>query len=208
MGKGKRQPSINPVQRKSSSFLHNLILVLEAPPFLEGLRLEAKNQTPSSLPSPYSQTLSTNTLYSLQEAQTVGLYFVLLGFPDGSAGKESTCNAGDLGWIPGLGRSPGGGNGYPLQYSGLENSMNCMVHGVAKSQTPLSQTPLSDFHFHFSLCLIEPIAFLSILPMSSSTYYYFSFGLFPWPLKWTLSFISWSSSICSFCQNNLSEMKV
>ena len=60
---------------------------------------------------------------------------VFLGFPYGSAGKESTCNAGDLGLIPGLGRSPGEGEGYPLQYSGLENSMNCIIHGVAKSQT-------------------------------------------------------------------------
>ena len=51
---------------------------------------------------------------------------VFLGFPCGSAGKESTCNAGDLGLIPGLGRSPGEGKGYPLQYSGLENSMYCM----------------------------------------------------------------------------------
>ena len=48
-----------------------------------------------------------------------------LGFPGVSAGKESTCNVGDLGSIPGLGRSPGEGNGYPLQYSGLENSMDC-----------------------------------------------------------------------------------
>ena len=56
-------------------------------------------------------------------------------FPCGSAGKESACNAGDLGSIPGLGRSPGEGNGYPLQYSGLENSMDCIVHGVTKSQT-------------------------------------------------------------------------
>ena len=47
-------------------------------------------------------------------------------FPDDSAGKESTCSAGDLGSIPGLGRSPGEGNSYPLQYSGLENSMDCM----------------------------------------------------------------------------------
>ena len=46
-----------------------------------------------------------------------------MGFPGGSDGKESTCNAGDLGLIPGLGRSSGEGNGYPLQYSGLENSM-------------------------------------------------------------------------------------
>ena len=53
---------------------------------------------------------------------------VFLGFPCGSAGKESTCNAGDLSLIPGLGRSPGKGKGYPLQYSGLENSMDYIVH--------------------------------------------------------------------------------
>ena len=57
------------------------------------------------------------------------------GFPCGSAGKESACNAGDLGSIPGLGRSPGEGKGSPLQYSGLENSMDYIVHGVAKSRT-------------------------------------------------------------------------
>ena len=61
----------------------------------------------------------------------------------GSAGKESACNAGDPGSIPGLGRSFGEGNSYSLQYSGLENSMDCVVHGVAKSQTRLS-----NFHFH------------------------------------------------------------
>ena len=55
---------------------------------------------------------------------------VFLGFPGGSAGKESACNVGDLGSIPGLGRSPGEGKGYPFQYSGLENSMDCIVHGV------------------------------------------------------------------------------
>ena len=59
-------------------------------------------------------------------------------FPGGLAGKEPTCNVGDLGLIPGLGISPGEGNGYPLQYSGLENSKDCIVHGVAKSQTGLS----------------------------------------------------------------------
>ena len=57
-------------------------------------------------------------------------------FPCGSAGKESTCNVGDLGSIHGLGRSPGEGKGYPLQYSGLENSMDCIVHGVAKRVGP------------------------------------------------------------------------
>ena len=59
------------------------------------------------------------------------------GFPDGSAGKESARNAGDLGLIPGLGRSPGEGKGYSLQRSGLKNSMDYIVHGVAKSQTRL-----------------------------------------------------------------------
>ena len=59
-------------------------------------------------------------------------------FPGGSAGKESTCNAGDLGSVPGLGRCPGEGKGYPFQYSVLENSMDSIVHGVAKSQIRLS----------------------------------------------------------------------
>ena len=82
-------------------------------------------------------------------------YFILiaslltLGFPSGSAGKKSACNVGDLGSIPGLGRSLGERKGYPLQYSGLENSTDCIVHGVAKSRTRLS-----NFHFHFSLTLI------------------------------------------------------
>ena len=57
------------------------------------------------------------------------------GFPGSSVGKESACNAGDPSLIPGLGRSPGEGIGYPLQYSGLENSMNSIVHGIAKSWT-------------------------------------------------------------------------
>ena len=70
--------------------------------------------------------------------------FSLEGFPGGSAGKESACNVGDLGLIPGLGISPGEGNSYPLQCSGLENSMDYFVYGVAKSQTRLI-----DFHFHF-----------------------------------------------------------
>ena len=61
-----------------------------------------------------------------------------LSFPGDSDGKESTHNAGDLGLISELGRSPGEGNGYPLQYSGLENSMDCIAHGMAKSRTQLS----------------------------------------------------------------------
>ena len=58
-----------------------------------------------------------------------------MGFPGSSAGKESACSAGDPGLIPGLGRSAGEGIGHPLQYSGLEDSMDCIVHGLAKSKT-------------------------------------------------------------------------
>ena len=68
---------------------------------------------------------------------------VFLGFPCGSAGKESACNAGELGSIPGLGKSPGEGKSYLLQYSGLGNPRDSIVHGVTKSRTLLS-----DFHFH------------------------------------------------------------
>ena len=61
---------------------------------------------------------------------------VFLGFPGGSDDKEFACNAGDLGSISGLGRSPGEGKGYPLQYSSLENSIDCIVHGVKESDMP------------------------------------------------------------------------
>ena len=66
------------------------------------------------------------------------------GFPCDSGGKEFACNLGDLGSIPELGRAPGEEKDYPLQYSGLENSMDCIVHGVTKSRTRLS-----DFHFQW-----------------------------------------------------------
>ena len=83
---------------------------------------------------------------------------VFLGFPCGSAGKESACNVGDLSSVPGLGRSPGEGKGYPLQYSGLENSMDCIVHGITKSQTRLSY-----FYFHF----LKNIFKMCSLPVAS-----------------------------------------
>ena len=88
---------------------------------------------------------------------------LFLGFPGGSAGKESSCNEGDLGSIPGLGRSPGKGKGYPLQYSGLENSMDCLVQGFTKMlhmriiivwravcpvQGNVSCDPVLILHFH------------------------------------------------------------
>ena len=82
------------------------------------------------------------------------IYDVLkTGFPGVSDGKEFSCNVGDLGSIPGLGRSPGEGNSYTLQYSCLENSLargawQVTVRGVTKSQTQVN-----EFHFHFSLVL-------------------------------------------------------
>ena len=72
--------------------------------------------------------------------------YMYMGFPGSSAGKELTCNAVGLGSIPGFGRSPDERNSYPLQYSGPENSMDCIVHGVAKSQTRPS-------NFHFQVCI-------------------------------------------------------
>ena len=79
-----------------------------------------------------------------------------MGFPSGSAGKESACNVGDLDSIPGLGRSPGEGNRYPLQYSGLENCMDYTVHGIAKSWTQLS-----DFHYILNTKMFEASQWLS-----------------------------------------------
>ena len=78
----------------------------------------------------------------------VCVYIYIKGFPGGSVGKEFSCNAGDLGLIPGLESSCGKENGSPLQYSGLENSIDCIVHVVANSRTWLS-----DFHFHFHMCV-------------------------------------------------------
>jgi len=75
---------------------------------------------------------------------------VFFGFPGGSAGKESACNAGDLSLIPGLGRSSGEGKGYPLQYSGLENSMDCISMGSQR-------VGLSSFHFHSFILLSRMI---------------------------------------------------
>ena len=73
-----------------------------------------------------------------------------VGFPESSTGKESAGNAGDLSSIPGLGGSPGEENGCSLQYSGVENSLDCIVHKVAKSQTRLR-----DFHFHYEISYLK-----------------------------------------------------
>ena len=99
---------------------------------------------------PFSCCLAlTTTLVSLWSMNKCFLHLVSLtgfcteahsveGFACDSAAKESTCSVGDLGLVPGLGRSPGEGKGYLLRYAGLENSMDCIVHGVTKSWTRLS----------------------------------------------------------------------
>ena len=106
---------------------------------------------PVSCPSKKEATLYPETFLGVWEVTPFTFLLALIceplmqqaGFPCGLAGKESTRNAGDLGLVPGLGRSPGEGKGYPLQYSDVENSMDCIVHGVTKSRTRLS-----GFHFH------------------------------------------------------------
>ena len=110
--------------------------------------------------------------------QSSAFIFQEMGFPCGSAVNESTCNAGDLSSIPGLGRCPGEGKDYPLQYSGLENSMDCIVHGVSKSWTQLS-----DFHFHTFLCMKCSLGIFNFLEEISSlshsiVFLYFFFSLF------------------------------
>ena len=104
-----------------------------------------------TLPSTSASCPILSCLYTCTPVHTQwthGHTLAFKGFPGGSDGKESACNMGDLGLIPGFGRSPGEGTGYPLQYSGLKNSMDrggwqTIVHGVTKSRTQLS-----DFHFH------------------------------------------------------------
>ena len=116
-----------------------------------------------------------------------------LGFPDSSVGKESTYNAGDPCSIPGSGRSPGEGNGNPLQYSGLENPMDrgawwATVHGVAKSQTELS-----NVHFHFenlsNLChkLLCVCLYTTLCITHTQTHTHIWWGLrMQWMVFWVL----------------------
>ena len=92
----------------------------------------------------------------------IGVPFCKSGFPGSSAGKESTCNARNLSLIPGLRNSPGEGNVYPLQYSGLENSMDCIVHGIAKRWTGLS-------HFHFVFGNQQPVNLIIVIQFYDMT---------------------------------------
>ena len=97
--------------------------------------LQTKKKTNKKTTSPlHMKEFCSETVSPTKLAQVLQKWLT----DTGSVSKESTRNAGDLGSFPGLGRSLGGGNAYPLQYSGVENSMDCVVHGVTKSWTRLS----------------------------------------------------------------------
>ena len=91
----------------------------------------------------------------------LAMCFLQKGFLCGSAGEESTCNVGDLGSIPGLGRSPGEGNGYPLQYSGLENSINCIVHGWQRVGHNWATFTFTSFKSTRLLIWVFPVNFIN-----------------------------------------------
>ena len=129
-------------------------------------------------PPPIQETPLGSLVWKIPWIRDRQLIPVFFGFPCGSAGRESTHNVGDLGLIPGLGRSPGEGNSYPLQYSGLENSMGCIVHGVAKRQTRLSSfhslstTSLPFSHTKYSSVQFSSVAQSCLIlcdPMNCST---------------------------------------
>ena len=135
----------------SDSFATPWTIAYQAPPSMGFSRQEYWSRllflSPGHLPNPglepESPTLQADTLSFEPPGKPLWYHFLNgLGFPDSLAGKESTCNVGDLVLIPGLERFSGEGKGYPLQYSGLQNSMDCIVYGVTKSWTWLS-----DFHF-------------------------------------------------------------
>ena len=113
---------------------------------LQRVRLSMYAHTTCKLsPSSKSQEYSAckNTIKKKKRI----LSFIQLGFPGGSVGKESACNAGDPGSISGLGRSPGEGNGNPLQYSCLENLMDRGAGQATVCRIVKSRTQLCDFHF-------------------------------------------------------------
>ena len=137
--------------------------------------------------------------FSLDICPGVGLqsHMVALGFPCGSAGKESTCNAGDLGSIPGLGRSPGEGKGNPLQYSCLKVSMDrrawqAIVHGVAKSRDWATNTVVGLFLiFKGTSILFSIVAVPIYIPTNSA-------GGFP-SLHTLSSICLWGFFVFCFC---------
>ena len=126
---------------------HSIILAWRIPWTVESMGLQRVGHdwaTFTSLQSPNHQKIRNFPCHLLVRVRKIFLLLGMLWFPGGSEVKESACNSGDLGSIPGWGRSPGEGNGKPLQYSCMENPMDggalwaTLVHGVAKTWTWLS----------------------------------------------------------------------
>ena len=104
--------------------------------FKPAIRSDSKQHVLSHYINAQNSQKSLSTKRHSQQKQEFNLeHSHKQGFPDSSVGKESACNAGNPGSIPAVGRFPGEGNSYPLQCSGLEKSMDCVVHGVANSGT-------------------------------------------------------------------------
>ena len=135
---------------KKNKLTHRALQTLETPqPYLPPLYKEPRIQLqPERSPCPLDPSVTLSLKGPARWSYPPGWNVTKIncnlvhGFPSGSAGKKSARNVGDLGSIPGLGRSPGEGKSFLLQYSGLKNSMDCIVHGVTKNQTQLS-----NFHF-------------------------------------------------------------
>ena len=102
--------------------------------YWSGLPFPSAGDLPNPAIKPKSPALQADSLPAEPPGKPeLGLFLFYLDFFGGSAGKESACNAGDLGSIPGLGKAPGEGKGYPLQCSGLEKSMDCTVHEMIRA---------------------------------------------------------------------------
>ena len=134
---------------------------------------------PDGLQSMGLQIVRDNLVSEQEQHSILSFPFILWGFPGSSDGKVSACNVGNLGSIPGSGRSPGEGNGNPLQYPCLENPVDggtwqATVHRVAKSRTRLSNFTFT-FHFQrhifeyylFCILFLELITMLDLLILSS-----------------------------------------
>ena len=128
-------------------------------------------------------TILIDSVYSgwAPELSSIRIYWLCLpaswGFPSGSVGKESAYNAGDLGSIPGSGRSPGEGNGNPLQYSCLENSMD-RGSGWLQFMGLQSQTGLSDFQFFMEGIFVTFMDQRSVVTEVSNVFWVVSFKVF------------------------------
>ena len=171
----KKITDISRSERSSSFYLHSFLVWKGTKTALLGKKMVIFYVYSKSFQSEYQLTTVSVCKWTSKLCQRVQQSFEYLilsfwSFPCGLAVKTSACNAGELGSIPGLGRSPGEGKGNLLQYSGLENYMHWIVHGVTKSQTQLS-----DFHFHKSM-ISKKVEYSKKRKVSCMHFLYFIFN--------------------------------